>query len=146
MQIAPGHCTEKGQGKSGRTFPVRFEVAVDGGRLDLTPPAGASVHRKGCRGVAKRVKVMGPWAHGDVDTLGIVACSLHGQQGGGAWIHGHIVVFGIDAIRSAYECFPRLRGRVEDIQLSPAGINKRGWGFISKGRKVMTELYYEVIR
>lgn len=98
MQTAPGRCPETGPGKSGLTFAVRFEVAVDGGWLDLTPPAGASVHGKGCRGVAERVKEMGPWAHGDVDALGVVTGSLRGQQDGGAGIHGHVVVFGIGAV------------------------------------------------
>lgn len=93
------------------TFPVRFEVAVDWGGLDVAPSAGASVHRKGCRGVAKRVKVMGPWAHGDVGALGMVTSSLHGQQAGGAWVHGHVVVLRIGAIRSAHSCFPWLRVR-----------------------------------
>lgn len=84
--------------QSGLTFPVRFEVTVDGGWLDLAPSIGASVHRKGCGGVAKRVEVMWSRTHGDVDTLGIITCSLHGQQAGGTWIHGHVVVFRIGAI------------------------------------------------
>lgn len=96
MNAVPGHCPEMGRRRGGLTFPVWFEVAVNRGRLDLTPSAGASVHRKGCRGVAKGVKVMGPWAHGDVEALGIITCSL--QQGGGTWIHGHVVVFRIAAI------------------------------------------------
>lgn len=69
MQTAPGRCPEMGPGKIGLTFAVRFEVAVDGGWLDLTPPAGASMHRKGCCRVAEGVKEMGSWAHGDVDAL-----------------------------------------------------------------------------
>lgn len=77
------------------------------GWLDLTPLAGALVHRKSYRRVAKLIKVMGLWAHGDVDTLGIISCSLHGQQCGGTWIHGQVVVFGIGAIQSAYKCLPQ---------------------------------------
>ena len=34
-------------GETGLTLPVRFEVAVDRGWLDLTPSAGASVQREG---------------------------------------------------------------------------------------------------
>lgn len=79
-------------GKSRLTFPVGLEVAIDGGWLDLTSSAGASMDRKGSGWVAKWVKVMGPWAHGDVDTLGIVPCSFHSQQGRRTWVHGHVVV------------------------------------------------------
>lgn len=133
MRRVPGLRREVG--KSGLTFPVRFEVAVDRGWLDLTRSAGASVHRKGYRRVAELVKVMGPWAHGDVDTLGIITCSLHGQQGGGTWIHGHVVVFGIGAVRSAYKCFPWLGGRVKEIQLSLARRNKREVRIYIQGKK-----------
>lgn len=124
-----------GQRKSRLTFPVRFEVAVDRGWLDLSPSAGASVHRKGCRGVAKRVKVMGPWAHGDVDTMGIIACSVHGQQGGGTWIHGHVVVFRTGAIRSAYKRFSWLGGTVKEIWLSLARRNKMEVRIYIRGKK-----------
>lgn len=67
------------RGKRRLTFPVRLEVAVDRGWLDLAPSAGAPMHRKGCGGVAKSLKVMGSWTHGDVDTLGIVTCPLRGH-------------------------------------------------------------------
>lgn len=108
-QMIPGLCPEMGQNRL--TFPVRLEVAVDRGGLDLTPSAGASVHRKGCRRVAKRVQVMGPRAHGDVDTLGVITRTLHGQQARGTWIHGHVVVFGVGAVGTAYERFPWLGGK-----------------------------------
>lgn len=98
MATAPGRRPEMGPGKSELTFAVGFEVAVDRGWLDLTPPAGASMQRKGCGGVAERVEEMGSWAHGDVGALGVVACSLQGQQGGGAGVHGHVVVFGVGAV------------------------------------------------
>ena len=39
-----------------------------------------------------------PGAHGDVDTLGVITGSLQSQQGGGAWVHGHVVVLGIGAV------------------------------------------------
>lgn len=132
---SPWTLSRDGTGESGLTFPVRFEVAVDRGWLDLTCSAGASVHRKGGRGVAKWVEVMGTWAHGDVDTLGIITCSLHGQEGGGTWIHGHIVVFGIGAIRSAHNCFPWLGRRVKEIQLSLARRNKKGGRICIQGKK-----------
>ena len=43
----PEECLELGWGNRGLTLPVRFEVAVDRGWLDLTPSAGASVQREG---------------------------------------------------------------------------------------------------
>ena len=43
----PEECRELGWGNRGLTLPVRFEVAVDRGWLDLTPSAGASVQREG---------------------------------------------------------------------------------------------------
>lgn len=111
MPAVPGNHAGIGLGKSGLTFPVRFEVPVHRGWLDLAAAAGASVQRKGSGWVAQSVKVMRPWAHGDVDTLGTVPCSLHGQQGRGAWIHGHVVIFRIGTVRSAQHCLPRLGRR-----------------------------------
>lgn len=35
------------------TFPVRFKVAVDRGRQNHNPSAGAPMHGQGCRGVAQ---------------------------------------------------------------------------------------------
>ena len=43
----PEEYPELGWGNRGLTLPVRFEVAVDRGWLDLTPSAGASVQREG---------------------------------------------------------------------------------------------------
>ena len=46
-RTVPEECSELGWGNSGLTLPVRFEVAVYRGWLDLTPSAGASVQREG---------------------------------------------------------------------------------------------------
>lgn len=64
----------------------------------ISPSAEPRAER-GLRGVAERVKVVWPRAHGDVDTLGVITSSAsQSQQVEEPGVHGHAVVLGIGAV------------------------------------------------
>lgn len=87
---------------------------------------------------------MGPRAHGDVDTLGTITCSLQSQQGGGAWIHRYVVVFGMGAIRSAYNCFPWLGVKRNTAVTSDR--KQEGVRICTQGKERLSWVYCAAIR
>lgn len=114
------------------TFSVRFEVAVDGRRCDITETSrpvtqgGAAPLAGGQRsGESWEIKVMWPGAHRNVDILRTV--SLGSAERRGARIHGHVVVIGVATIRASQRRFGSLgqhRGQMTVLRLS--GFSKTG--------------------
>lgn len=55
--------------------------------------------------MAHQVQVMWPRAHWDVEVLGAVTGALRTLQERRAWIHGHVVVFGVRAMGASHSRF-----------------------------------------
>lgn len=87
------------------TFSVRLKVTVDGWRRDVTHAARTVAHGRRAAFPGRQssresweVKVVWTRTHGNVVVLGAVSQSSVERGGGGARVHGYVVVFRISTV------------------------------------------------